>query len=110
MGNRPSSAVPSAVGLPRRPSEQPVRTNILDSFDHKVLQSMLAEALPGLWIGNRNAASHLGVLKRLNIGACVNCTDDAHMHPSHFRNENSSFARIATKMHLLFLKLTLTTK
>ena len=55
-------------------------------MERKELQSLgIAEALPGLWIGNRNAAAQLGVLKKLNIGSCVNCTDDQHMHPSHFR-------------------------
>ena len=58
---------------------------LANALDRASVRNMLAEVIPGLWVGGHNAASALGVLKQLNIRACVNCTEDGHAHPSQLR-------------------------
>ena len=45
----------------------------------------IAEVLPNLWLGNREAACCLRLLQHIGVHACINCTQDPSLHPDHFR-------------------------
>ena len=45
----------------------------------------IAEVLPNLWLGNREAACCLRLLHHIGVHACINCTQDPSLHPDHFR-------------------------
>jgi protein-tyrosine phosphatase len=46
---------------------------------------IVAQILPNLFLGNREAACNLGLLRRLGVVACVNCTEFPHLHPKALR-------------------------
>lgn len=48
-------------------------------------RKIIAQILPNLFLGSREAACNIGLLRQLGIRACVNCTRDAHLHPEHLR-------------------------
>ena len=75
--NHPQSQQLPAAGPSRLPSKT------LDLMDDS--RRAVAQILPNLWLGSREAASNLSLLKRLGIVACVNCTEHPHLFPKHFR-------------------------
>ena len=44
----------------------------------------IVEVMPNLWLGSDKAACQLAILRNAGIRACVNCTPQPHLHPSHF--------------------------
>jgi len=94
MGASSSGPVPSRAALPApsstpapqpasalNPASGPSQTVVgLDKID---IAKQVSEILPGLWLGNREAACNLALLRRLGIGACVNVTDQPTLHPDH---------------------------
>lgn len=51
----------------------------------RLVRQILCEVIPGLWLGSRDAGCQLGLLRSMGITACVNCTDEAHLHPTHLK-------------------------
>jgi len=45
----------------------------------------VAEVIPGLWIGNREAACNIHLLRTIGVQACVNVTMQPNLHPDHFK-------------------------
>lgn len=95
MGASSSSpAPPSRPGLPGRtsaphPAPDPASTRgtgplqTIVGLDKIDIAKQVSEILPGLWLGNREAACNLALLRRLGIGACVNVTEQPTLHPEH---------------------------
>lgn len=55
----------------------------IKASEAKALKSIVCELHPRLWLGSREVATQLGLLRSLGITACINCTEEAHLHPSH---------------------------
>ena len=88
---RPSgrpSASSSAIAA-RRPITPQLPPSAHELF-HKEQRRVISQILPNLWLGNREAAANLGLLKQLGIAACVNCTEERHLHPQRLRYHHIS--------------------
>ena len=46
---------------------------------------IIAQILPNLYLGSREAACNLSLLQELGVRACVNCTRDPPLHPTALR-------------------------
>ena len=56
-----------------------------DDGPHSVLwRKHLVEVIPGLWLGSREAACNLSVLKQAGVQGCVNCTTQPNLLPEAF--------------------------
>ena len=56
---------------------------VQSAVESKALKAIICQLHPRLWLGSRDAASQLGLLRSLGITACINCTEEAHLHPKH---------------------------
>ena len=45
---------------------------------------VIVEVHPNLWLGSREAACSPGHLREIGVGACVNVTQNANLHPNRF--------------------------
>lgn len=61
------------------------RPSSYNGQDAALWRKHVVEVFPGLWLGSREAACNLWLLRQLGVRACVNVTQEDNIHPDQFR-------------------------